>query len=270
MKKLKVDIYSPTSEAVLAEVLEKTGAGTKENNAATIVRDSNGKVVRVEVNLPDTASANAVAALASCPGLATIVTDPIGDVLYHWNINSGDPRLDQIWTLVDEDGTITVESDGIKVAPDAIGMGKLRLTSSNLIFPGDANTDYYVRMKIEKSISGTQHCNAILFAQWGVVRGRLQYIDRGSENGNADFIYTGGGSEVVNIADGVADVKMEIQTNFSDRVSYQVDDVEYPTAGDAELRNYSIGATGLDLMLYTYTAGSYLKLKEITVQAVSV
>ena len=53
MKKVSVDIYSPMSEAVKDQVLTDADV---DSNAATVIRDSNGKVIKVIVNLPDSAA----------------------------------------------------------------------------------------------------------------------------------------------------------------------------------------------------------------------
>ena len=51
MKELEVGLYSPTTEAAKDEMLANIGVS---EDAATIIRDANGKIVTVKANLTDT------------------------------------------------------------------------------------------------------------------------------------------------------------------------------------------------------------------------
>ncbi len=73
-KKLTVSILSSSSEVVLADVIEKAGVSS---NAATVVRDVNGKVIKIEVNLPESAAAAAKAAIAANSGVASVSDTPV-------------------------------------------------------------------------------------------------------------------------------------------------------------------------------------------------
>jgi hypothetical protein len=78
-KELQVSLNSQISEVTTNKVL--AAAGVKKN-AATIVRDVNGKVISVMITLPESASEAARIAIAATPGVADIaISDlPVGTV----------------------------------------------------------------------------------------------------------------------------------------------------------------------------------------------
>ena len=72
---VSVDNFSQSGEATLAEI--QAQAAGQGGNAAEVIRDpATGKVIQVNVNLPDTASQVAVDAITNNKGVATVLVFP--------------------------------------------------------------------------------------------------------------------------------------------------------------------------------------------------
>lgn len=83
IKKVVVEVSSAQSEQVKDQILSVIKAvAPNGNNAAEVIRDANGKVIRVAVNLPDTAAENARDAVNGNAGVpfVTVTELPIGTI----------------------------------------------------------------------------------------------------------------------------------------------------------------------------------------------
>lgn len=81
-KKLEVSLNSAVSEVTLNKVLV---AANIKKNAADVVRDINGKVIKVIIMLPASASASAKAAILATPGVADIQESDIITGMVGWD-----------------------------------------------------------------------------------------------------------------------------------------------------------------------------------------
>lgn len=113
MKLLTVGIIGARSEAVKNAVYQALAANGVGDGGADVIRDSNGKVIKVLVNLPDQAADAAVIALSNTPGVSDISSGeplPPGEkIVSEWT--GGSLLEDAGWTLSYGAG-VTLEQDG--------------------------------------------------------------------------------------------------------------------------------------------------------------
>lgn len=81
-KKCTVCIVSSIGDVVLNNVLK---VAKVPRGAATIIRDSSGRVIQVVIKLPETASEAAIAALKATPGVADVVVDDVPEGFDGWD-----------------------------------------------------------------------------------------------------------------------------------------------------------------------------------------
>lgn len=88
-KRIEAIIASGMSEIVKDKVLANIAAASPgSQNAAEVIRDSNGKVIKVLVNLPDSASATAKAAIEANSGVAAVTEADIPAGFDGWDASS--------------------------------------------------------------------------------------------------------------------------------------------------------------------------------------
>lgn len=106
-KKLEISIVGGQTETTKNQLIQNVGI---PKGAATVVRDSNGKVIQVLIKLPESAAAAATAALLATPGVSDVV---VADILPGQSGLDGTADgkallISQGYSQVDSNGTMTV------------------------------------------------------------------------------------------------------------------------------------------------------------------
>lgn len=101
---------SPKTDAEKNEILDKANI---HRNSATVIRDANGKVVQIEVNLPDTASQTAFDKISANPGVATAISEDLipGTDGFAGDQASYDTLIAKVTTTVNDEYQTVIEDN---------------------------------------------------------------------------------------------------------------------------------------------------------------
>lgn len=151
-KQIAVSVLSAVSEVTLNKII---AAAKVPKKAATVVRDSNGKVIQVIIKLPPTAAAAAIIAIKATAGVADVVTTDIqpGQEGYDGSEAGWDELIANGYTTQSyNDGVFTDNLDGTRTyasASQTVAADSLTGIAKAPIFP------IPVTLEVRESVDGT-------------------------------------------------------------------------------------------------------------------
>lgn len=119
MGKIKTNVNANAGDEICQQMIDAAAATGSPGGSATPVRDSNGKIVQVVLDLPDVDApglANASQKISENPGVATTVTFPL-TIAEDWEDlgNDGDEVISNSGGRVfRQDGTLIYEGSGLR------------------------------------------------------------------------------------------------------------------------------------------------------------
>ena len=246
IKKITAVFATPVEDAEMKRVL--TESAQVPTTAAEVIRNTSGKVISVNVHLPESASDTAVAKIAANGGMATMEGDPSAPALWQWD---GDQASLDALTAVyftqstyggsvltdNEDGTSTLSGSGIYY---------LKSANTFLQSPNEG----YSELKA-KFTSDTNPTNAILYARNNGLSAKLTISGSGF---NSSINLNGTITPLANLVPDITAFHTYRMTLGRNSVTIAVDGEDVDT-----VRGQSVNTTNLDnLIIQTYSPGTVI------------